>query len=64
MAHEHSDAPSSTVWTKVFGAFKIALDLKKLTLAAMGIFLVAVGWWVFSWTFYTIRNERGTPEWK
>jgi len=62
MAHEHSDAPSSTVWTKVFGAFKIALDLKKLTLAAMGIFLVAVGWWVFSWTFYTIRGAA--PEWK
>ena len=52
----HAKAP----WTKIFTAFKVALDLKKLLLAAAGIVFVAFGWWILGWTFY---NVRSLPKW-
>jgi hypothetical protein len=57
MAQAQAKAP----WTKIFTAFKVALDLKKLLLAAAGILLVSFGWWVFGWSFYI---GRSFPEWK
>src|SRR5262249_42925019 len=56
MAPEQSPAPSKTPWTKIFSAFKIALDLKKLALAAMGIFIVWLGWWVLGFMFFGMRT--------
>ncbi len=53
--------PSKTPWTKIFTAFKVALDLKKLTLAALGILFAWLGWSAIGWTFY---NMRAYPEWK
>jgi hypothetical protein len=61
MAQEPSGPPAKAPWTKIFTAFKVALDMKKLVLAAAGIFLVALGWWAISWTFYSMRSF---PEWK
>ena len=61
MAQESSPAPAKAPWTKIFSAFKIALDIKKLILAAVGILLLWLGWWVLSWTFYSMRTM---PEWK
>jgi hypothetical protein len=61
MAPEQSAAPSKTPWTKIFTAFKIALDLKKLTLAALGILFVWIGWLVIGWTFY---GTRTFPKWE
>lgn len=43
-------------WTKIFTAFKVALDPKKLLLAAAGIVATAVGWWLLGWTFYAPRT--------
>jgi hypothetical protein len=60
MAQESSPAQTK-VWTKIFTTFKVALDVKKLILAAVGILLVAVGWWFIGWTFYGMRTF---PEWK
>jgi hypothetical protein len=56
MAQEQSAAPTKTPWTKIFTAFKIALDLKKLTLAALGIFFVWVGWLALGWVFFGMRS--------
>ncbi len=56
MAPEQSAAPAKTPWTKIFTAFKIALDLKKLALAALGILLVWVGWLVLGWVFFGMRT--------
>ncbi|HZZ82296.1 MAG TPA: hypothetical protein VFE62_27610 [Gemmataceae bacterium] len=61
MAQEQSPAPAKTPWTKIFTAFRIALDLKKLVLAALGIFFVWLGWWALGGLFY---HTRGFPEWK
>ena len=61
MAPEQSAASAKTPWTKIFTAFKIALDLKKLTLAALGIFFVWAGWWLLGGVFYGVRSE---PQWK
>lgn len=54
----HRD-PSGWPVTKLFTAFRIALDLKKLALAAAGIFATYLGWWVLSAVFYT-----SAPQWK
>jgi hypothetical protein len=46
-------SPARAGWTKIFAAFKVALDVKKLLLAAAGIVVTALGWLFFSWLFYT-----------
>src|SRR3954467_1286705 len=53
--------PVPPYW-KIFQGFRIALDLKKLLLAAGGIFVTALGWWVLSWLFYPGAASR--PQWK
>jgi hypothetical protein len=35
-------------WTEIFRGFGVALDLNKLLLAAAGIFVTWVGWWLLS----------------
>lgn len=58
MAQEHSAPQAKTPWTKIFTAFKVALDMKKLVLAAAGILCAYLGWWALSWAFY---YPRSTP---
>src|SRR5687767_5052206 len=48
-------------WTKLFTAFRVALDLKKLLLAAGGIVATAIGWWLLGLIFY---GASKMPEWK
>src|SRR4051794_9272721 len=62
MAEEHGAQRQErpVFWTKIFTTFKIALDAKKLVLAAAGIFCTAAGWFVLAWLFYATRNM---PEW-
>jgi hypothetical protein len=38
-------------WTELFRCFSVALDLNKLILAAMGIFVMAFGWWLLALVF-------------
>jgi hypothetical protein len=45
------------VWTRLFGTFKVALDPKKLLLAAAGIVMMAMGWWILSALFFVARSE-------
>jgi hypothetical protein len=47
-------------WTKIFTAFKVALDVKKLLLAAAGILTMAAAWWLLAVIFY---NMRSMPQW-
>jgi hypothetical protein len=46
----------STPWTKLFGAFKVAIDPKKLLLAAVGILLMSLGWALLSAFFFYFRS--------
>jgi hypothetical protein len=48
------------LWTKLFTAFRVALDPKKLVLAAAGLVVMAFGWWLLSVIFY---NARTRPIW-
>jgi hypothetical protein len=47
-------------WTEIFRGFQVALDPKKLLLAAAGIMVMAIGWWVLSAIFFSSRTE---PDW-
>ncbi|MGF1583143.1 MAG: hypothetical protein ACFCD0_27800 [Gemmataceae bacterium] len=49
-------------WTKLFSAFKVALDPKKLVLAAAGILVMAFGWWMISTFFYSFNSTP--PTWQ
>ena len=46
-------------WTKLFGTFLVALDPFKLLVAAAGILVTALGWWLISVVFY---NAWTVPE--
>ncbi len=45
-------------WTKIFSSFKVALDFKKLLLAACGILAMAAGWWLLAAIFYGAAASR------
>src|SRR5579862_9283957 len=44
------------LWTKIFVGFKVALDIKKLLLAAGGILATSLGWWVLAVIFFNMRS--------
>jgi len=48
-------------WTRLFGAFKVALDYKKLLLAAAGILVMAFGWWLLSVLAFSLAGRA--PDW-
>jgi hypothetical protein len=58
-------------WTELFQGFRIALDLNKLLLAAAGIVVMSLGWWILANVFYYSKpaykdypaaNEKGETE--
>src|ERR1700734_2501310 len=63
MAAERIDTPDGEArtywaWTELFRTFQVALDPKKLVLAAAGIFVMWVGWWLLAYIF---DKGRSTP---
>jgi len=47
-------------WTELFRGFQVALDPKKLLLAAAGILLMAIGWWLWAFVFF---SSQSMPKW-
>ena len=47
-------------WTELFRGFQVALDHRKLLLAAAGIVSMALLWWVWSLVFYSATSQ---PKW-
>ena len=47
-------------WTVLFRSFGVAMGLSKLLLAAAGILVMAVGWWLLAVAFF---NPVQKPEW-
>jgi hypothetical protein len=47
-------------WTAIFQGFRVALDVNKLLLAALGIVAMALVWWVLAALFYWGATK---PEW-
>ncbi|MDY3553603.1 hypothetical protein R5W24_002706 [Gemmata sp. JC717] len=39
-------------WTNIFRCFQVALDPRKLLVAALGIFVMSLSWWLLSNIFY------------
>jgi hypothetical protein len=48
-------------WTQLFRGFWLALDHKKLLLAAAGILLMAFGWWILALAFSRVPKTK--PAW-
>ena len=49
-------------WTKLFSAFKVALDPKKLMLAGCGMLVMSLGWYVLSVVFFSTSSKE-PPKW-
>lgn len=49
-------------WTEIFRCFQVALDPRKLLVAAAGILTMSVGWFILSAVFYSKAPERSLPE--
>jgi hypothetical protein len=49
---------NSLPWLELFRGFQIAIDPRKLLLAAAGIFVMSLGWWALSYVFDTRK-----PDW-
>jgi hypothetical protein len=49
-------------WTLLFRGFWVALDPKKLMLAAAGIVVMAVGWWILALVFFN-GFRQNPPVW-
>jgi hypothetical protein len=47
-------------WTELFRGFQVALDPKKLLLAAAGLLVMSLGWWLLSVIF---MMSRTAPDW-
>ncbi|MCI0641050.1 MAG: hypothetical protein L0Y72_19840 [Gemmataceae bacterium] len=60
MAEERKETKAA--WTKLFTTFKVALDVKKLLLAAAGIVAMALGWWLLAVVFYGVRSVPQAPD--
>src|SRR5262245_15729280 len=65
MADEQTGVPEQEArniwaWTELFRTFQVALDPKKLLLAAVGIIVMWMGWLILSVIFFNMRSE---PKW-
>jgi hypothetical protein len=47
-------------WTEIFRGFQVALDPKKLLLAAGGILAMSIGWYILAVIFFSSQSE---PTW-
>lgn len=49
-------------WTRLFSAFKVAMDPKKLLLAGGGVLAMALGWWILSAIYFSFNQNPPQPE--
>ena len=57
MGSSNHESHTYWAWTELFRTFQVALDPKKLILAAAGIFVMWAGWWLLSIIFYNARAK-------
>jgi hypothetical protein len=55
---------TSAAWLELFRGFQIAIDPRKLLLAAAGILLMSLGWWSLSAAFSVFRTEPESQNYK
>ena len=49
-------------WMEIFRCFQVALDPRKLVVAAAGIFVMSLGWYLLSAIFYYKAPDRADQE--
>jgi hypothetical protein len=49
-------------WMEIFRCFQVALDPRKLLVAAAGILVMSLGWYLLSAVFYYKAPDRNAPE--
>lgn len=49
-------------WMEIFRCFQVALDPRKLLVAAAGILTMSVGWYILSAVFYYKAPDKNAPE--
>jgi hypothetical protein len=49
-------------WTEIFRGFQVAMDPKKLLLAAAGIVVMYLGWWILGWLFFDLPGYKKPSE--
>ncbi len=57
MADGQTGATRPWLWTQLFRTFQVALDPKKLVLAAIGLMVAAAGTTLLSWLFFSMKSE-------
>ena len=63
--HGHGTAvPRRFLWTEIFRSFQVAIDPRKLLVAAAGILAMAFGWWLLSAVFYEKAPDPNAPEYQ
>lgn len=63
--HGHGTAvPRRFLWTEIFRSFQVAIDPRKLLVAAVGILAMAFGWWILSAIFYEKAPDPHAPEYQ
>ena len=67
MADGRDEAPAFSfrkafLWTDIFRCFQVALDPRKLAVAAAGIVVMSFGWYLLSTIFYYDRPVATAPE--
>src|SRR3954447_2168446 len=45
------------LWTELFRVFQVALDLKKVLLAAAGLLATGLVWYLLSWVAYSVTAK-------
>jgi len=67
MADGRDEAPAFSfrkafLWTEIFRCFQVALDPRKLAVAAAGILVMSFGWYVLSAIFWSAEPIKTAPE--
>ncbi|MBA4062345.1 MAG: hypothetical protein C0501_01305 [Isosphaera sp.] len=57
-----ADPPRPGPWTEIFRCFQVALDPRKLLVAAVAILVMSLMWWLLSVTFYYPAPDRNAAE--
>lgn len=65
MAEDRADVRDAEVrrlprWVELFRGFQVALDPKKLLLAAAGLLVMSIGWWILAAGFLSARSPAPT----
>jgi hypothetical protein len=62
--HGPGHRPRWFLWTEIFRSFQVAIDPRKLLVAAAGILAMSFGWWLLSVIFYEKAPDANAPEYQ